>query len=96
MLSDNVWVEQQLNAELSQSADLEKLITMEQFKISKVKLRNGKVQEGWEKGFYTLDEVRTKLAKHREAIAKAESEIERLRRQMANTGFNTIEAELIR
>jgi len=44
MLIDNVWVEQQLNAELSQSADLEKLITMEQFKISQVKLRNGKVQ----------------------------------------------------
>jgi site-specific DNA recombinase len=96
MLGDNVRVEQQLNAELSQSADLEKLIRLEQLRISQAKLRVSKVQEGWEKRFYTSEKVRTKLAEHREAIAKAESETERLRRQMANRGFSTIEAKLIR
>ena len=96
MLSDSAWVEQQLDAELSQSADLEKLIRMEQLKISQTELRVSKVQDGWEKGFYTPEEVQTKLAEHREAIARAESEIERLRGQMANRGFSAIEAELIR
>ena len=69
---------------------------MEQLKISQAKLRVSKVQEGWEKGFYTPEEVQTKLAKHREAIAKAESEIERLRDQMANRSLSAGEAELLR
>ena len=84
MLSNDAWLEQQLEAELSQSADLEKLIRMEQFKISQAKLRVSKVQEGWEKGFYTPKEVQTKLTEHREAIARTESEIGRLRDQMSS------------
>ena len=96
MLSSNAWVEQQLNAELSQSANLERLIRVEQLRISQAKLRVSKVQEGWEKGFYTAEEVQTKLTEHRESITKAESEIERLRRQMVNRGFSALEAELIR
>ena len=96
MLSNDAWLEQQLAAELSQSADLEKLIRMEQLKISQAKLRVSKVQEGWEKGFYTPDEVQIKLTEHREAIARAESEIGRLREQMANRSLSAIEAELLR
>jgi hypothetical protein len=61
MLSSDAWLDWQLVAEVSQSADLEKLIRMEQFKISQAKLRISKVQEGWEKGFYTAEESRTKL-----------------------------------
>ena len=61
MLSNDAWLEQQLAAELSQSADLEKLIRMEQFKVGQAELRVSKVQEGWEKGFYTPEEVETKL-----------------------------------
>ncbi len=96
MLSDDAWLEQQLVAELSQSADLERLLRMEQFKISQAKLRVSKVQEGWEKGFYTPEEVQTKLAGHREAIARAESEIGRLRDKMANRNLSAGEAELLR
>lgn len=48
MLSDDVWLNQQLAAELSQSVDLEKLIRLEQFKINEAKVRVSKVQEGWE------------------------------------------------
>jgi hypothetical protein len=81
--------------ELSQGADLEKLLRMEQFKISQAKLRVSKVQEGWEKGFYTPEEVQAKLAEHREAIARAESEIGRLREQMSIRGLSIFEAELL-
>jgi len=84
-----------LAAELSQSVDLEKLIRLEQFKINEAKVRVSKVQEGWEKGFYTPEEVQIKLAEHRGAIARAELEIGRLHDQMANRGLSTIEAELL-
>ena len=96
MLSNDAWLEQQLAAELSHSADMEKLIRMEQFKVSQTKLRVSKVQEGWEKGVYTSEEVRTKLAEHREAIATAESEIARLRSQMASRSLSPVEGELLR
>jgi len=96
MLRNEEWLDQQLAAVSSESTDLEKLIRFEQFKISHAKLRVSKVQEGWEKGFYTPEESQTKLAEHREAIARAESEIGRLLDQMANRGISTLEAELLR
>jgi hypothetical protein len=96
IMSSDAWLEQQLAMEFSHSADLEKLIRMEQLKISQAKLRVSKMQEGWEKGFYTPEEVQTKLTEHRQAIARAESEIERLHKQMANRGLSAIEAELLR
>ena len=96
MLSNDAWLERQLTTELSQSADLEKLIRVEQLKISQTKLRISKVQDGWEKGFYTPEEVQTKLAEHRQAITRAESEIGKLREQMANRGLGLAEVELLR
>jgi hypothetical protein len=45
MLSSDVWLEQQLTTELSQSTDLEKIVKLEQLKISHAKLRISKVQE---------------------------------------------------
>ena len=96
MLSNNAWLDQQLATEMSQSADLEKLLRVEQFKISQAKLRISKVQEGWEKGFYKPEEVQTKLNEHRETIARAESEIGRLRDQMANRSLSAADVELLR
>jgi hypothetical protein len=69
---------------------------MEQFKISQAKIRVTKVQEGWEKGFYTPEEVQIKLAEHRDTVASAESEIGKLRDQMANRSLSAVEAELLR
>ena len=54
MLSNDAWLEQQLVAELSQSADLEKIVRMEQLKISQGKLRISKIQEGWRKSKLNL------------------------------------------
>jgi len=94
IMSSDAWLEQQLATELSHSADLEKLIRMEQLRISQAKLRVSKVQDGWEKGFYTPEEVQTKLAEHRQAVARAESEIGRLRKQTANRGLSAVEVEV--
>lgn len=96
MLGNDAWLEQQLSVELSHSTELGKLVRLEQFKISQAKLRISKVQEGWEKGFYTPEEVQIKLGEHREAIARSESEIGRLREQMKNRDLTTPEVELLR
>ena len=96
MLSNGAWLEQQLAAELSQSEDLEKLLRMEQLKVSQSQLRISKVQEGWEKGFYAPEEVQTQLTEYREVIARAESGISRLREQMSNRGISIFEVELLR
>ena len=96
MMSSDAWLEQQLATELSQSQHLEKLIRLEQLKISQAGLRISKVQEGWEKGFYTPEEVQIKLTEQREVVARRESEIVRLRGQMVDRGLNSIEAELLR
>ena len=65
-------------------------------KINQAKIRSGKVQEGWEKGFYTPDATRTRIAEHQEIIARAEAEIKGLQDQMANKDLSTTEAELLR
>ena len=96
MMSSGAWLEQQVVTELSQSEHLEKLIRLEQLKISQAGLRISKVQDGWEKGFYTPEEVQIKLTEQRELIARRESEIARLRGQMADRGLSSIEAELLR
>jgi len=96
IMNSDAWLEQQLVVELSHNSDLEKLMRVEQLKISQAKRRVDKVQEGWEKGFYTPEEVQAKLAEHRQAIARAEAEMERLQRQMANKSLSALEAELLR
>ena len=96
MLCNETWLDQQLAAISSESTDLEKLIRSEQFKISQAESRIKKVQDGWEKEFYTAKESQDKLTEHRDAIAKAESEIKRLKDQMANRGISSLEAELLR
>jgi hypothetical protein len=95
MLSNDAWVEEQMAGELSHSVDLEKLIRMEQLKVSQAKLRVSKVQEGWEKGFYTPEEVQLKLTEQREAIARAESEIGRLREHMCKSSAYQVRKDRI-
>ena len=96
MLGNDTWLERQLANEQSESTDLEKLIRLEQFKKSQAQVGISKVQEGWEKEFYTREEAQAKLSKHREAIARADSEIARLRHQIANRGLGSAEVELLR
>ena len=90
ILGDDDWIERQLLKETSRSEDLEKLIRMEQLKISHANLRINKVQEGWEKDFYTPEEARDKLNEHRKTIEKAEAEIEKLRDQMTKIGYGDV------
>ena len=65
-------------------------------KINQAKIRIGKVQEGWEKGFYTPDEARTRITEHQGTIARAEAELKKLQDQMTNKDLTTVEVELLR
>ena len=82
--------------ESSKAADIEKLIRLEQVKINQARIRISKVQQGWEKDFYTPDEARARIAEHRETIDKAKSEMARLKDQISNRCFSAVEAELLR
>lgn len=67
-----------------------RLLVLNQVKMGKITGR-----DTVEVSDLSLRHVR-RLAEHRGDIARAEWEIERLREQMANRSFSTIEAELIR
>ena len=92
MLQNETWLDQQLTAISSESTDLEKLIRLEKFKINQAEGKIKKVQDGWENEFYTAKESQEKLNAHRDAIARAKSEIKRLEEQMANRGISALEA----
>jgi len=77
-LRDDAWVEQQLVSDQFQDENTAKLIKLQQFKISQAKAKIAKVQEGFEGGIYGLDEAKGRIADHQTAIARSESEIQRL------------------
>ena len=74
------------------------LLAIEDFRGARVpiKLHMGEPGNRYYIHLYTPQEVQLKLTEHREAIARAESEIRRLREYMANRSFSAIEAELLR
>lgn len=79
-LRDDAWVEQQLMSEQSQDENVEKLIRLQQLKISQARAKIAKVQEGFEGSIYSLDEAKKRIADLQETTAKAEDEIQRLQK----------------
>ncbi len=96
MLSSDAWLEQQVQTETHRAEDVERLVRLEHVKIGQTRIRIGKVQDGWEKDFYTHEEVTSKIAEHREAITRAESEIRRLQNQMADRNLDADQSRLLR
>lgn len=77
-LRNDTWVEEQLVSEQYQDENIEKLKRLEQFKISQARARVAKVQEGFEAQIYTVEEAKRRIIDYQAAMAKAESEIQRL------------------
>lgn len=83
MLRDEAWVEAQLAQEMRQDEGLDRLVRLEQWKISQAKARIRGIQDAYESSepgkpsAYTKEEAASRIAKHREAIVKAGHEIER-------------------
>jgi hypothetical protein len=96
LLKDDVWVEQQLLSEQSQDENIAKLIRLHQFKVSQAQAKIGKVQEGFEGGIYTLEEAKKRIADNQSAIAKAESEIQRLQESIRTSTSSKVDIEAMR
>jgi leucyl aminopeptidase len=92
----DAWLEQQLKTESSQSKDLEKLLRLELLKKSQAEHGIAKIQEGWEKGLYKLEEVQSKIAGYRATITKIELEENNLRSQMVSRGIDADEIQALR
>ena len=78
LLRDDTWIETELKGRQSTGSDVEKLIRLEEFKITQAKAKTAKIQEGFEGGLYDLEEARRRTASYRDAIAKADDELKRL------------------
>jgi DNA repair exonuclease SbcCD ATPase subunit len=86
LLKNDVWIEQQLSAELDNSQEIEKLIKLQERKISNYQSKIRKVEEGFEGGLYTLEEAKHRKQKSLEAIKASHVEVDTLKKQMGN-GF---------
>ena len=78
LLSNDAWVEYQINQLPSKCEGIEKRIRSEQRKINQAEVAIRKVHDGWERDLYTSNEAEQRLSNHRCTIDKAKVEIERL------------------
>ena len=78
ILRDDSWLNERLSLAEKQDHDIDKLVKLEQQKITQYQNRIVKVREGFEGGLYDLNEARTKVNSYRNAIDKAEQETKRL------------------
>ncbi|MEE9203080.1 MAG: recombinase family protein [Dehalococcoidia bacterium] len=94
LLDDDAWLELQLASAHAQSDNIARLIRLEQFKIGQARARVAKVREGFEGEIYNLAEAKRRIAEHEGTIARAEQEIERLRKRTKapDIGLADIEA----
>jgi hypothetical protein len=87
-LRNDAWVEQQLTSEQYQDENVEKLIRLQQLRISQARAKIAKVQEGFEGSIYSIDDARVRIADLQETIGKAEVEIQRLQKTARTTRSN--------
>ena len=78
LLRDDTWIERELKARQSTGSDVEKLIRLEEFKVTQAKAKIAKIQEGFEGGLYDLEEAKRRTASYHDAITKAADELKRL------------------
>ena len=88
LLKDDIWIEQQLAAELDSSREIERLIRLQELKISNYQNKVRKVEEVFDGGLYTIEEAKSKKQKNLEAINKTQAEIDALKKQIEINKFN--------
>jgi hypothetical protein len=95
LLVDNSWIEEQLTAEQKESNASVKLLDMEKGKITQIKAKIARVQEGFEAGLYSINEAKTRVVGYQKALARADEEIKRLS-QLSSGGFKTGDVDNLR
>ena len=88
LFKDDAWLEAQLGQETNRLQDKDKLIRLEENKINQANQKLSRIQDGWEKGFYSVAEMGSKVKELRRIIASAEQEIERINVMYAKENFN--------
>ena len=78
LLHDDTWIEGELNKRQSTGSEVEKLIRMEEFKITQARAKIAKIQEGFEGGLYDLEEAKRRTASYHDAVTRAGDELKRL------------------
>ena len=72
LFKDDAWLEAQLGQEQNRLQDKDKLIRVEENKINQANQKLSRIQDGWEKGFYSVAEMGSKVKELRRIIASAE------------------------
>jgi hypothetical protein len=96
MLEDDVWVEAQLERESNRNEHLERMIQLERWKLNQTRRKIAKVEEGYDGGFYTLEEAKTKKRKYGKSLDAAESEIRRLEEQAGSGDLSSEDIKALR
>jgi hypothetical protein len=96
LLKDDVWVEGQLVAESRKNEGAEKLIRLQQLRIQQAESKMRRVEEGFDGGFYTLEEARNRKAEYQRRIEEAREEIARLQAQVKAQGISPDMADALR
>jgi hypothetical protein len=95
-LRNDAWVEAQLKSVGTQDENAGKLVRLEQFKVSRMKVKMAKVQEDVLEEIFTKDEAISRIAEYRSAIARAEAEITRLQQAAEARSLSILDAEAMR
>ena len=95
LFKNDAWIEQQLDTELYDSQEIEKLIRLQEHKINTYQGKIRKAEEGFEGGLYTLEQAKLRKQKSQEAIDSTQVEIDNLRRQIGNK-FTTDSVDKLR
>ncbi len=88
LLRNNEWLEAQLGEEQNRLQDNDKLIQLEENKLTQAKQKLVRTQEGWEKGVYTEAEAVAKVKELRQLKVNAEQEIENINTMYVRENFN--------
>ena len=95
-LRDEAWVEEQLTSEVHQGESMTKVVRLQQYRVSQAKAKVRKVQEGYERDIYTLEEAKHRLDELHETITRGEQEILRLEATRETTVLESTSLEAMK
>ena len=96
LLKDDTWVERQLAVELRKNEGAERLIRLQQLRIQQAEAKLRRVEQGFDGGFYTLEEARGRKSEYHQRTEEARQEIARLRAQAEAQGISRDMAAALR
>ena len=96
LLVQDSWVEDYIGTTQNQVESVDKLIKLEERKISQAKAKIGKIREGYEAAIYSLEETKARIAGCQDTILKAELETKRIRKQIDSISAKPIDTEALR